>query len=208
MRRMVKQIRWFAVIAVVALTACETGAADGPRSASAGALTGRLLVASPRMPDPRFAHTVILIVRHDARGAMGLVINRAVARGPIAKVLEDIGLAHAGMKGDIDIHYGGPVEPDKAFVLHSPDYVGSDTVAVTRDISMSATPSVLTDIGAGSGPRRVLFAIGYAGWSAGQLDAEIERKDWVSVPADDEFVFDSAFATKWRRALARHGVDL
>ena len=209
MIRMVRQLACLVAFAVT-MAACSSAAQeqDAGRVPSEGAMTGRLLVAAPSMPDPRFSHTVIFIVRHHPKGAMGVVINRAVARRPIAKVLKGIGMDDDGVDGDIAIHYGGPVQTDSGFVLHSTDYAETGTVAVTEQVSMSTNPKVLRDLGTGSGPKRLLFAFGYAGWGPGQLEGEIERKDWFTIPGDDNLVFDDDFRTKWRRAMARRGVEL
>ena len=209
---MIGVVRQLACVAALAATmaACSPAAEEQGvgRVPSEGALTGWLLVAAPSMPDPRFAHTVIFVVRHGPKGAMGVVINRAVARGPIAKVLKGIGMDGEGVDGDIAIHYGGPVRTDSGFVLHSTDYAGMGTVAVNKHVSMSTNPKVLRDLGKGDGPKRSLFAIGYAGWGPGQLEGEIKRKDWFTIPGDDKLVFDDDVRTKWRRAMARRGVEL
>ncbi len=194
------------LLMLVAVSACADAEPRGEVArppAAAGKLTGLLLVASPKMPDSRFARTVILIVRHDNDGAMGFVVNRPIGAGPAAKLSR-------GSEGDgqIRIHYGGPVEPGKGFVIHSSDYGGGDTVAVTDAVSMTANEEILRDIADGKGPRLGFMAMGYAGWSPGQLENEIRRKDWVTVTADEKLILDMDFKSKWRRALSRRGIDL
>ena len=100
--------------------------------------------------------------------AMGVVINKVVGQGPVADLLRALGLPTEGVKGDIDIHYGGPVGPKQGFILHSPDYRSQSSVPIDKDFTLSSDPSVLRDIGLGSGPKRSLFAFGYAGWAPGQ----------------------------------------
>jgi putative transcriptional regulator len=172
-------------------------------------ITGRLLVATPALEDPNFYHTIVYMVSHDQTGAMGLVINRRLGRGPIGKLLEGLGI-EAEVEGDaeIDVHYGGPVERDQSFVLHSPDFVGEDTVMLSRSVALTSSPDVLSAIAAGKGPERSLFALGYAGWAPDQLEQELAAGAWVLVEADDGLLFDPQLESKWQRALDRQGVDL
>jgi putative transcriptional regulator len=173
-----------------------------------GPLTGKLLVASTSMGDPRFKRTVIYIVRHDTKGAMGLVINRLIGKLPLAKLLAGFGRETDGIDGEIDIHYGGPVEKRVGFVLHSPEFVQKGTTVVNGEVALTRDIGILAAISAGKGPKQSLFAFGYAGWAPRQLEGEIARKDWVTVPGDAKFVFDGKLETKWRRAMDRLGVDL
>jgi len=197
-------------IALAVLTsACASSADDGAKDRSVGAdpksLAGQLLVAAPGMPDPRFAKTVIFMVRHDRDGAMGLVVNRVLGIGS-----EGAGIDAEDVDGDakVRVHYGGPVAPRQGFVLHSGDYAEKGTVEVTDRVSMTAAAQILHAIAKGKGPNRGFLAIGYAGWAPGQLEGELARKDWLVVPSDDHLVFDTHMATKWRRAMGRHGIEL
>jgi putative transcriptional regulator len=106
------------------------------------------------------------------------------------------------------VHFGGPVEPGRGFVLHTADYREEATLVVGGEFAVTATLDILRAIGKGAGPRRSLLALGYAGWAPGQLDAEMQANGWLSVPADCDLVFDDDFDAKWRRALAKLGVDL
>ena len=171
-------------------------------------LAGQLLVAAPGMRDPRFARTVIAIVRHDATGAMGVTVNRRIGEAPLTDLLGRLGLDSAGVSGSIRIHWGGPVEGGRGFVLHTADYAGNGTMAVTPRFALTASTEILRSIGLGQGPRRALFVLGYAGWAPGQLEAEQERGDWVTAVPDDDVVFDDNYAGKWERALARLRIDL
>ncbi len=198
----------------VLFSACASSAKDGAEegdiSAVSNSLAGQLLVAAPSMPDPRFARTVIFLVRHDRHGAMGLVVNRVIGIGSAARLLEDAGIDVEGMDGDakIRVHYGGPVEPRRGFVLHSGDYAEEGTLEVTSRVSITAAAPILHAIAKGKGPNRSFLAVGYAGWSSGQLESELARMDWLVVPSDDRLVFDTDTATKWRRAMGRHGIEL
>lgn len=187
---------------LAALTIPSAVAAEG------GFLTGQLLVAAPSMPDPRFAETVIFMVRHDSTGAMGIVVNRPVGVAALADLLKSTGQDATGVEGDIIVRTGGPVGQELGFLLHSTDYKTEGTIQVTDRIAMSGRPEVLADVAKGKGPRRVLLAFGYAGWSPGQLESEMMEGSWVTAPADDAIVFDDADATKWQRASARRGIDL
>jgi putative transcriptional regulator len=144
-------------------------------------LTGCLLVAMPQMQDPRFARTVIYMCVHSPEGAMGLVVNRVLPSLSFPDLLEqlEIGLAPGG--DEIRVHFGGPVESVRGFVLHSADYVRDGTVVV---------------------------ALGYAGWGPGQLDGELQRNAWLHVPADEDLIFDDDIDKKWERAAAKLGIAL
>jgi putative transcriptional regulator len=199
-----------AVLASACSSSAQEGAKAGRADPSSKSLTGQLLVASPGMPDPRFAKTVIFIVRHNEDGAMGLVINRVLGVGSAAKLLEGAGISTEGVPGDakVRVHYGGPVSPQRGFVLHSGDYAEEGTLEVTDKVSMTAAAQILHAIAKGKGPHRGFIAVGYAGWAPQQLEGELARKDWLVVPSDEHLVFDAPMAAKWRRAVDRHGVEL
>lgn len=196
--------------ALVVALVVERGTAAPSRGedAQTHTLVGRLLVATDNIGDPRFRRTVIFMINHDSRGAMGLVVNRLIGTRPIASLLELMGSDTIVGAGDIKVHYGGPVEFGRAFVLHSADYLGNGTVGVNKDVSMTAHVGIVRAIAKGKGPRRTLFAFGYAGWGPGQLESEIAADAWISVPADDEIVFGDDVEGKWREAMAKRVIDL
>jgi putative transcriptional regulator len=170
---------------------------------------GQLLVASATMQDPRFSHSVILLLRHDASGAFGVVINRPLGERPIAALLADSGSGgDSGIEGTIRVFLGGPVEPQYGFVIHGGDYRRPETLRLENGIAMTATKDVLRDIGHHQGPEKYLFALGYSGWGAGQLEGEIARHDWFTAPADPDLVFDEERDAVWERALARRTREL
>jgi len=179
-----------------------------PDDATPGSLQGQLLIAGPRMGDPRFAHTVVLIVRHDRTGALGLVINRPFEERSIKGLLAAVGRPDDTVEGKVRVYAGGPVEVGVGFILHSTEYHGSDTKPVDSHIAMSSDPDLLRDIGHHKGPAKYLFAIGYAGWAPGQLEGELARQDWFTEPADPRLVFDDDRASLWERAMARRPRDL
>jgi putative transcriptional regulator len=177
--------------------------------AAMNSLTGQLLVAMPQMMDPRFARSVVYVCAHSGNdGAMGLVINKLLPSVTMDELLSQLKLEPSQLNRSRPVHFGGPVEPGRGFVLHSADYREEATLIVGEDFAMTATLDILRAIGKGEGPRRNLFALGYAGWAPGQLDAEMQANGWLSVPADTDLVFDSDFDAKWRRALAKLGIDL
>jgi putative transcriptional regulator len=172
-------------------------------------LTGQLLVAMPQMMDPRFARSVVYICAHsEEAGAMGLVINKLLGSLTMGELFAQLDLAPSGAVASRPVHFGGPVEAGRGFVLHSADYNEEATLVVDRNIALTTTLDVLRAIGQERGPVQSLFALGYAGWAPGQLDAEIQANGWLSVPADDAIVFGADQESKWQRALAKLGVNL
>jgi len=170
-------------------------------------LTGQLLVAMPHMADPRFARSVVYLCAHSGEGAMGLVVNRLIDSLSFESLLEQLGV-EASAPADMPVHFGGPVESSRGFVLHTTDYVQDSTLLIDDEIALTATIDVLKAIAAGEGPKRRVLALGYAGWAAGQLDAEIQANGWLLVPADLDLVFGNGNDTKWTRSMAKIGIDL
>ena len=171
-------------------------------------LAGQLLVARDELRDPRFVRSVIYVVHHGATGAMGLIVNRPVGEATLSELLKQAGLEGMGVKGKIRVHFGGPVEPRQGFVLHTADYKIEGTEVVAGGIAVTARPEILRAIGAGTGPHQSLFALGYAGWAPGQIEAEIKAGAWEIVPADQTLIFDENAETKWERAMARRTIYL
>ena len=177
-------------------------------SAQDAYLSGQFLVAEPSMPDPRFAETVILMISHDAGGALGLIVNRRIAIVDIADLMAELGRPSEGAEGKIGLHYGGPVQPERGFILHSADHVSDSSNPVGSDFAVTGQPDILDSIADGSGPKESLFALGYAGWGPGQLESEMQRNDWFTAPADPELVFADDPATTWQQVMDRRAVDL
>jgi len=173
-------------------------------------LTGQLLVAMPQMQDPRFARSVVYLCAHsEEAGAMGLVINKTIDALTIEELYAHLKIepARQGANRPRPVHFGGPVDPGRGFVLHSADYREDGTLGIGEEFAMTATLDILRAMGKGEGPRQSLLALGYAGWAPGQLDAEIQANGWLSVDADAEIVFEEADDSKWQRALAKLGVS-
>ena len=194
-----------AVVLGVALWAAQPP--DAP--AQNARLTGQLLVATTELEGPVFEKTVVYMVRHEAQtGAMGLIVNRPLGDVPLEVLLRQAGLPGTGVKGSVRLHVGGPVEPTRLSVLHTDDYAGPDTVKVANGVALTAEPSILEAIVKGNGPRRVRFAVGFAGWAPGQLEAEMRAGYWIAVPSDEAILFDDAYDTKWDRAMAKRKISL
>jgi putative transcriptional regulator len=173
----------------------------------ADGFAGQLLVAMPQMQDPRFAKSVIYLCAHTPEGAMGLVLNKLVDSITFPDLLEQLSIEPAISGDEIRVHFGGPVESGRGFVLHTADYQREGTLPINSGIALTATVDILRDMARGAGPRQTLLALGYAGWGPGQLEREIKQNGWLNVPADEELIFGAAIDEKWRRALAKMGID-
>lgn len=177
-------------------------------SGEEGYLTGQLLIAMPTMSDPRFERTVIYVCAHTDKGAMGIVINRLVDSISFPDLLEQLEIETPSPPNDIGVHFGGPVETGRGFVLHSADYLQESSLQVDETVALTATIDILKDIASGGGPKQSLLALGYAGWSPGQLDAEIQANGWLTAAADSELLFGGDLDGKWDRALQKIGLDV
>jgi putative transcriptional regulator len=170
-------------------------------------LAGELLLALPGIGDPRFEQAVIAMVLHQPDGAMGVGIGRSVPGITLHTLLKQLDI-DPGVAPDAPIHQGGPVETQRGFVLHSPDWKGEDTLTVSDAMSLTTTLDVLRAIAKGEGPDRWLVALGYAGWGEEQLDEEMRRHGWLSVNASEELLFETPIKQRWPRAFAAAGVDV
>lgn len=179
---------------------------DGQEEVSG--LSGKLLIAMPGMGDPRFEKTVIFMCAHSEDGALGLVINRRAEEVSQKDLFSQLNIDLSPQASHCDIHYGGPVETGRGFVLHSSDYHADEaTLEVDDDVSMTATVDILKAIASGTGPRHAMIALGYAGWSGGQLEGELQRNGWLTCAADPELIFSRNDDEKWAAALRKLGVD-
>lgn len=169
-------------------------------------LSGQLLLAMPGMADPRFDRAVIAICVHDEDGAVGIGIGQERTGTRLRALMGQLGL-EPGAAPDVPVYHGGPVEPGRGFVLHTDDWGGQDSVAVTGLGAMTGTIDVLRAIADGRGPSRFLVALGYAGWGAGQLDEEMTRHGWLAAPGDQAILFDTPVAERWKRGFQNIGID-
>jgi putative transcriptional regulator len=201
-----------ALIAVVAISLWPPPGASGRAVPSLGegsdSLAGRLVVATENMADPRFQNTVIYMVEHNAGGAMGLIVNVPFGAVPMARLFERLGLEAPEAAGEIEVYYGGPVESERGFLLHSAEVVMEGSIVVGGGMAMTAEPEMLHKIARGEGPERSLFAFGYSGWGPRQLESEFARDDWFTIPFDPALVFAVDPARSWERAAARRSLDL
>ena len=192
------------------------GSAKGSFHSHGGFLDGQMLVAMPGMADERFARSVIYLCAHSEEGAMGIVINRAVPKVNFPELLvqlevidKDDAIRLPGKAGTVQVLRGGPVETGRGFVLHTNDFfIDDSTLPIDQGVSLTATVDILRAIADGSGPDRAVLALGYAGWSAGQLEAEMQHNGWLNVPADISLIFDTALESKYERAVRNLGIDL
>jgi putative transcriptional regulator len=165
-----------------------------------GFLTGSLLVAQPHLRDPNFRRTVVFMVQHNAKGALGLVVNRPMGSVEFATLLQEMGADSEGIEGDVKIHYGGPVQPNLGIVLHTADSETKPFISVDARYAVTINAELLASMARSKGPKHTLLTLGYAGWGEGQLERELRRGDWAVAPASDEVLFDEQYETKWKRA--------
>ena len=170
-------------------------------------VTGQLLIAMPGMRDERFAKSVIYMCAHSEEGAMGLVLNQRLDSLTFAELISQLELDEKHLSRDVPVHFGGPVESGRGFVLHTSDYQQDATLEVVNGVALTASVEILKAIAQGKGPQKSLLALGYAGWGPGQLDVEIRANGWLQVPSDSEIIFDIEPDTKWERAIQRLGID-
>ncbi len=169
-------------------------------------LSGQFLLALPGIGDPRFERAAIAMCAHDEDGALGIGLGDLVEGLGFHDLLRQFDI-DPGVSEDRPIHLGGPVEPRRGFVLHSPDWGGQDSVDVAGRWALSGTVDVLRAIAEGKGPTHWVAALGYAGWSSGQLDEEMTRHGWFAVPATDALLFDLSARQRWTAGYASVGID-
>lgn len=198
----------FLIFALVAAPVALFTVPSHPAETPASSLKGQLLIATPAMRDPRFERAVILMVRHDGDGAMGLVINRPVGEKPLAELLAVLGANDIAASGNVRVFLGGPVQLEVGFVIHGTDYRRPETHDIGARLAATSSREVLRDIAGGAGPMKSLVTFGYAGWAPGQLEAELARNVWYTAPADPGLVFDDDRDKVWERAAARRIQDL
>jgi putative transcriptional regulator len=175
---------------------------------SSSNLTNHFLIAMPGMKDPFFAKTVTFLCQHNADGALGIIVNR-----PSDLTLRDImqQMNIEILEPDsvtMPIYFGGPVQPERGFVLHEPLGKWDSTLKVSETMSLTTSRDILEAIGKGQGPQKVLVALGYAGWGKGQLEREIVENSWLNAPADQSIIFEQPSSHRWKAAAELMGVDI
>jgi putative transcriptional regulator len=194
----------------------SSGARAAAHSTDGSSLAGQLLVAMPTMRDKRFVRSVIYMCTHTSDSAMGLILNQRAPHIDFPDLLEQLGIVPGQSEQsippevlDMEVHIGGPVDAKRGFVLHTADYmVDKTTMVIDNRICLTATVDVLKAIAAGRGPRQALLALGYAGWGAGQLDAEIQANGWLHCPADPNLIFGRKLEAKYELAMSKIGIDM
>jgi putative transcriptional regulator len=176
--------------------------------ATAADLSGQLLVANPDLADPNFDRTVILIVQHGADGAIGLVVNDQRDERPLAEIMTALGLDPGAAQGKLRVFLGGPVEPDRVFVLHRADYMRPETLPIGRGLALTTSEGIFRDMADGKGPRKAIVLFGYAGWAPGQLEGEMAQGAWFTEPADAKLILDEPPQRMWEEALRRRPQQL
>jgi putative transcriptional regulator len=169
-------------------------------------LSGQMLLAMPGIGDPRFDKAVIAMCVHDENGALGIGLGRIVPRITFHDLLRQLDI-DPGVAPDVAIHLGGPVEPQRGFLLHSPDWGGQDSVHVAGRWTLTATLDILRAIAEGRGPTRWIAALGYAGWGAGQLEQELCGSGWFSTPGNDGLLYECDVNSRWSAAFQSAGID-
>lgn len=171
-------------------------------------LDGQLLIAMPGMGDPRFERSVIFMCAHSDEGAMGLIINKPAPELKFRDLLKQLEITSEVDLSATRVHFGGPVEHGRGFVLHSSDYeVEGASLKVSDAFAMTATLDILQDMARGAGPDRALLALGYAGWGPGQLEGEIQANGWLTTSAQPDLVFGKQDTDKWEAALRSLSID-
>lgn len=170
-------------------------------------LTNHFLVAMPTLVDPNFGGTVIFLAEHSDKGALGLVINRTMELN-MRSLFERIELQlNDAELGDCPVHYGGPVQPDRGFVLHTPVGNWGHTISVGDDVGLTSSKDVLEAVARGEGPEKLLVTLGYSNWGPGQLESELSRNSWLSVPADPAVIFETPVEQRSMRAFGILGIN-
>jgi putative transcriptional regulator len=160
----------------------------------------------PGIGDPRFERAVIAMCVHDENGALGIGLGRIVPRIGFHALLKQLDI-EPGVAPDAPIHLGGPVEPQRGFLIHSLDWGGQESVQVADRWGLTATLDILKAIAEGRGPSRWIAALGYAGWGGGQLDAELSRHGWFSTPGNEELLYECDVSSRWETAFKSAGID-
>ena len=182
---------------------CDTG-----RMSNADSLCNQLLIAMPGMADPNFNSTVTLVCEHNAEGALGIVINRPIEMN-LGNLFEQLDVENPDRAmASHPVLNGGPVARERGFVLHNPGVEYESSVSVSPDLQLTLSRDVIDAMAVGDGPDQSLVALGYAGWDAGQLEAEMLANTWLTVPASTEVIFDVPFADRWTVAAQTIGIDI
>ena len=170
-------------------------------------LTGQLLISMPSLQDERFFKTVIYLCAHSKDGAMGIIINKKIDYDLYPDLLEQLGIDKPLDNKKLFIRYGGPVESGRGFILHSDEIIQKESLTIDSGIALTSTAEFFENLSKGKGPKNSIFALGYAGWGAGQLEKEIIANSWMTLSTDSKFLFDEEVNNKWSQAYNLLGID-
>jgi putative transcriptional regulator len=173
-----------------------------------GSLAGRLLVAMPVVQGSCFDRSVVYLCAHNEAGAMGVIVNYPVENIHLHDILEQLGINRKMQLHDLPVHFGGPVEANRGFVIHSDEYPSTECIIRQDGVAVTASVSILQALSEGRGPSRGMLVLGYAGWAPGQLESEIESGSWIVAPVNTQLLFNTGNDLKWNVALASMGIDL
>ena len=172
-------------------------------------LQGKLLIAMPGMPDPRFERSVIFMCAHSADGAMGIIVNKPIENLAFRDLMHTLDIRVTSNMPGGPVLYGGPMSTKRGYVLHSAEYAaGESTLPVTDDVALTGTVDILRAIAEGRGPAQSLFALGYASWGPGQVEDEIQSNGWLHCDVDRAIIFDVDLEQRWMRAFQKLGIDI
>lgn len=170
-------------------------------------LTHHFLIAMPAMADPFFSRTLVYVCEHTEQGALGIVVNRPIDLS-LGELFEKVGIElKAADLARLPVHFGGPVQTDRGFVLHRPAGNWQSTLTVREDIGLTSSRDILAAIGQGAEPHAFLVTLGYAGWGAGQLEAELGQNAWLTLPASPDILFEQPPEERLPLAMQRLGID-
>lgn len=170
-------------------------------------LTGKLVIAMPHLEDSRFYQAVIYICGHDETGGMGIMVNKPLSSVKYTDLLDQLSIIYPSTVPDLPIHYGGPVEIGRGFVLHTAEYMTDSSTLINDNLALTATLDILRAIAFGTGPVKHLMALGYVGWGAFQLEQEIQNNGWIVIDASEDLIFTAEIDSIWKSAMASIGVN-
>ena len=170
-------------------------------------MAGKFLVAAPSMQDTGFARAVIYLCQHSEAGAMGLIVNYPVHNLKLEDILEQMNMKNDAQR-NVPVHFGGPIDGNRGFIIHSDEFTARGTIVHHDGLAVTSNAEVLEAIIGGDGPKQGMLVIGYAGWSAGQLEAEMESGCWIVASASKQLLFDTSNDRKWGMAIASLGFDV
>jgi putative transcriptional regulator len=170
-------------------------------------LQGYFLLSTPKMSDPRFQEKLIYLCAHNNEGAMGLIVNEPTEDISFADILRSADIAVPDISFP-PVYLGGPVELNAAFFLFSSDYSCKNQLSISKTVALSSDPQMLRDVAGGTRPLSYIFSLGYAGWGPGQLDFELTQNGWLTLPANDDVLFQTPDGNKWKKAAQLYGIDI